>query len=117
MNQRARNFVAGSLALSFSVFTAFSCVSGIARYFGTSGGSVVRHSPDPTVLPYYDPTVSPHNEEPSQLENDNDRYSGSYSSCSEVRRDGRGPLRRGQRGYSLDLDSDGDGVACEGRGQ
>ena len=36
-----------------------------------------------------------------------------YKNCDEVRRAGKAPLHRGQPGYSLDLDRDGDGIACE----
>lgn len=36
-----------------------------------------------------------------------------YANCTEVRAAGAAPLRRGQAGYRPDLDSDGDGVACE----
>ncbi|WP_305827842.1 excalibur calcium-binding domain-containing protein [Cohnella sp. LGH] len=36
-----------------------------------------------------------------------------YSSCAEVRKAGKSPLRKGDPGYSLKLDRDGDGVACE----
>ena len=36
-----------------------------------------------------------------------------YKNCDEVRRAGKAPLYRGQPGYSLDLDRDGDGIACE----
>lgn len=37
----------------------------------------------------------------------------SYKNCTEVRAAGMAPLRRGQAGYSTDLDRDGDGIACE----
>ena len=36
-----------------------------------------------------------------------------YATCDDARAAGAAPLRKGQRGYSADLDSDGDGVACE----
>lgn len=36
-----------------------------------------------------------------------------YSSCAQVRASGKGPVRRGDPGYSADLDRDGDGVACD----
>jgi hypothetical protein len=36
-----------------------------------------------------------------------------YKNCAAVRAAGAAPLYRGQPGYSRDLDSDGDGVACE----
>jgi hypothetical protein len=36
-----------------------------------------------------------------------------YSNCTEVRNAGAAPIRRGDPGYSGDLDRDGDGVACE----
>lgn len=42
-----------------------------------------------------------------------------YSGCSEVRAAGRAPLYAGQPGYRIEMDGDGDGVACEpirGRG-
>ena len=36
-----------------------------------------------------------------------------YTSCDQVRDAGAAPLRQGDPGYSLELDRDGDGVACE----
>lgn len=39
--------------------------------------------------------------------------SASYANCTEARNAGVTPLRRGDRGYSRNLDRDGDGVACE----
>ncbi|MFZ4690260.1 MAG: excalibur calcium-binding domain-containing protein [Polymorphobacter sp.] len=39
--------------------------------------------------------------------------SSDYLTCAQVRLSGVGPLRRGQKGYSKALDTDGDGVACE----
>jgi micrococcal nuclease len=36
-----------------------------------------------------------------------------YDNCTEVREAGAAPIRRGDDGYSSDLDRDGDGVACE----
>lgn len=39
----------------------------------------------------------------------------SFSSCKEARAAGYSNMRRGEPGYSPDLDRDGDGVACESR--
>lgn len=36
-----------------------------------------------------------------------------YRSCAEARAAGAAPLRSGQPGYSIKLDRDRDGVACE----
>jgi len=36
-----------------------------------------------------------------------------YPNCAAVREAGKAPLRAGDPGYSLKLDRDGDGVACE----
>ncbi|GAA1479661.1 DUF1524 domain-containing protein [Gordonia sinesedis] len=36
-----------------------------------------------------------------------------YANCAEVRAAGAAPLRRGEPGYRVGLDGDGDGVACE----
>lgn len=36
-----------------------------------------------------------------------------YLSCAEVRAAGKAPLYLGDPGYSLALDRNGDGVACE----
>jgi hypothetical protein len=36
-----------------------------------------------------------------------------YANCDEARAAGATPVRRGDPGYSTDLDGDGDGVACE----
>ena len=37
----------------------------------------------------------------------------SYQNCAQVRAAGKAPLYRGDPGYSLKLDKNGDGVACE----
>jgi hypothetical protein len=37
----------------------------------------------------------------------------SFRSCAEARAAGAAPLRRGDPGYSLSLDRDRDGIACE----
>lgn len=37
----------------------------------------------------------------------------SYANCDAVRAAGAAPIRRGDPGYSTDLDRDGDGIACE----
>lgn len=36
-----------------------------------------------------------------------------YSGCNEVRALGKAPLRAGEPGYRVEMDGDGDGVACE----
>lgn len=36
-----------------------------------------------------------------------------YANCTAVKAAGKAPIRRGQPGYSTDLDRDGDGIACE----
>jgi hypothetical protein len=36
-----------------------------------------------------------------------------YSGCNEVRAAGKAPLYAGQPGYRIEMDGDGDGVACE----
>ena len=36
-----------------------------------------------------------------------------YSGCDEVRMLGRDPIYRGEPGYRLGMDGDGDGIACE----
>jgi hypothetical protein len=36
-----------------------------------------------------------------------------FRNCSEARAAGAAPIRAGQPGYSLKLDRDGDGIACE----
>jgi len=38
---------------------------------------------------------------------------GGYANCTEVKKAGAAPIRRGEPGYSSSLDRDGDGVACE----
>jgi hypothetical protein len=45
----------------------------------------------------------------------NARLEGSvfYSGCREVRAAGAAPLYRGQPGYRVGMDGDGDGIACE----
>ena len=37
----------------------------------------------------------------------------SYANCTAVKAAGKAPIRRGQPGYSTNLDRDGDGIACE----
>ena len=37
----------------------------------------------------------------------------SYANCDQVRAAGKAPLRKGDPGYSTQLDRDGDGVACD----
>lgn len=36
-----------------------------------------------------------------------------YAGCDEVRATGNAPLYAGQPGYRIEMDGDGDGVACE----
>jgi len=36
-----------------------------------------------------------------------------YKNCSEARKAGGAPIRCGEPGYRVNLDRDGDGVACE----
>jgi len=36
-----------------------------------------------------------------------------YSGCNEARSAGAAPIHRGQPGYRLEMDGDGDGIACE----
>jgi len=36
-----------------------------------------------------------------------------YSGCNEVRAVGKAPLRSGEPGYRIEMDGDGDGIACE----
>ncbi|MFE3446908.1 excalibur calcium-binding domain-containing protein [Nocardia sp. NPDC059180] len=58
---------------------------------------------------------------PNQLDEPHQRPTGSatpkespfYLTCGEARRDGDAPILRGQRGYSMRLDPDGNGRACE----
>lgn len=38
---------------------------------------------------------------------------GAYPNCAAARAAGAAPVRRGEPGYGLHLDRDGDGVACE----
>jgi hypothetical protein len=37
----------------------------------------------------------------------------SFASCKEVKDAGKAPIRKGDPGYTLKLDRDGDGIACE----
>ena len=36
-----------------------------------------------------------------------------YSGCNDVRAAGKAPIYAGQPGYRIEMDGDGDGVACE----
>jgi hypothetical protein len=56
-------------------------------------------------------TVAPPPPPPAaETTDDQDVY---YKNCTEARRAGAAPLRRGEPGYRAALDRDGDGVACE----
>ena len=37
-----------------------------------------------------------------------------YKNCAEVRAASAAPLHKGSEGYRIELDRDGDGVACDG---
>lgn len=41
------------------------------------------------------------------------RAGASFRNCQEARAAGAAPLQRGQPGYRIELDADGDGIACE----
>jgi len=45
--------------------------------------------------------------------NENNESTVTYKSCAEVKEAGKAPLKKGQPGYSTNLDRDGDGIACE----
>jgi hypothetical protein len=47
-------------------------------------------------------------------DNDDDGGSAYYPNCAAVRTAGKAPIRRGDPGYSRDLDRDGDGEGCAG---
>lgn len=36
-----------------------------------------------------------------------------YPGCNQVRAEGKAPLRYGEPGYRIEMDGDGDGIACE----
>lgn len=50
---------------------------------------------------------------PTQPANSQKPRSVYYENCTAVAAAGAAPIRRGDPGYSTDLDADGDGVACE----
>ena len=90
-----------------------------------SASATPSESPSPTVTPSPVPTTeapaqAPAAEAPAQQQApaqpvqqapaQSDVY---YKNCAEARAAGAAPLHRGEPGYRLGLDSDGDGVACE----
>lgn len=77
----------------------------------TCNGKVVipAATPTPTPVP---PTATPRPPTPTPTP-DNGSPDVYYENCDAVRAAGADPIRRGDPGYSSDLDRDGDGVACE----
>jgi micrococcal nuclease len=65
-------------------------------------------APVPEPAPTPEPVPPP--AEPVPVPEDSGTY---YPNCAAVREAGAAPLYAGDPGYSGDLDSDGDGVACE----
>lgn len=65
-------------------------------------------TPTPTPVPPT-PTATPRPPTPTPTPDPNVYY----ENCDAVRAAGADPIRRGDPGYSSDLDRDGDGVACE----
>lgn len=70
-----------------------------AALLGVAGGYVWAKIP---------PSLTMSSEEIERIEG-----SVTYSGCNEVRALGRDPIYRGQPGYSINMDGDGDGIACE----
>jgi Excalibur calcium-binding domain len=62
-------------------------------------------SATPTPVEATEPTAPPPSATPTQVV--------FYKNCGLVRAAGKAPLRRGDPGYSLRLDRDGDGIACD----
>jgi hypothetical protein len=77
-------------------------ILGLAGLAGTAGG----------ILWAATPAVSTSIEENAQ-ERAKVEASVHYAGCDEVRLLGKAPLYAGQPGYSIDMDGDGDGIACE----
>ena len=70
-----------------------------AGLLGASGGAIWANLP---------PVLTMSAEERSAIEG-----SVTYSGCNEVRALGKAPIRMGEPGYRIEMDGDGDGVACE----
>jgi hypothetical protein len=67
----------------------------------------------PTAVPSSAPTPPPSpSQEPSAPAQPTATPAVYYKNCGAVRAAGKSPLLRGQPGYSLLLDRDGDGIAC-----
>lgn len=54
--------------------------------------------------------IRPRSAEPARVPAPSDTY---FRNCKEAWAAGAAPLRRGQPGYRLEMDGDGDGIACE----
>lgn len=105
----------GLLQLAFLLALAF----GMSGESGAHGGGLDRngchhdrknggyHCHRASALP---PAVAPSNFSQGQARPVERRW---FSSCSEVRALGLGPIYRGEPGYARHLDRDGDGIACE----
>jgi hypothetical protein len=63
-----------------------------------------------TVKPTVQPTTTRATQAPRSTTSSSSAY---YKNCTAARDAGAAPLRRGDPGYSTDLDRDDDGVACE----
>jgi len=85
----------------------------------TSGPTTDTTTPDPTQSETITPTpTSPTPVLPSTASTPKTVQSRAatpvfYKNCGAVRAAGKAPLRRGDPGYSLTLDRDGDGIACD----
>jgi hypothetical protein len=79
--------------------------------------ATIEPTPTPTPEPTQPKTSEPSKTTPTPTEPSSAPTTTStavvYKNCAEVRAAGKAPLRRGDPGYSAELDNNGDGTACE----
>lgn len=88
----------------------------MSRVLGSCPGHPrVPDSGAPVIAPLNltDPSDSPSAASGSGSAEPNADGNAGFGSCDEARAAGAAPVRRGDPGYSTELDGDGDGVACE----
>ena len=88
----------------------------MSRVLGSCPGHPrVPDSGAPVIAPLNltDPSDSPSAGSGSGSAEPNADGNAGFGSCDEARAAGAAPVRRGDPGYSTELDGDGDGVACE----
>jgi hypothetical protein len=96
----------GAACLAISAFAAAPPAVSAA----TPSASAISSPDDSHPIPSYRPGPKGNNVPPPA--ESKEKVPAYYSSCDQVRAEGKFPLYRGQPGYAY-LDPDGDGVACD----